>query len=101
MLLEMASKWSKDYTSGIKKMQTQPIITEKHYADAYDWAKAIKSISDSQLHIIEVPAGDNLKFPENLKREEAWEKFEDFLTNHFAFWTAIAPIFQKSWSANT
>jgi hypothetical protein len=30
-------KWSKDYTSGIKKMQTQPIITEKHYADAYDW----------------------------------------------------------------
>jgi hypothetical protein len=36
MLLEMASKWSKDYTySGIKKMQTQPIITEKHYADAY------------------------------------------------------------------
>jgi hypothetical protein len=42
MLLEMASKWSKDYTSGIKKMQTQPIITEKHYADAYDWAKAKK-----------------------------------------------------------
>jgi hypothetical protein len=59
-------------------------------ADAYDWAKAkkaTKSISDSQFHIIEVPAGDNLKFPENLKQEEAWEKFEDFLTNHFAFWT--------------
>jgi hypothetical protein len=36
--------------------QTQPLITEIHCADAYDWAKAnkaTKSISDSQFHIIE------------------------------------------------
>jgi hypothetical protein len=47
-----------------------------------------------------VPAGDYLKFSENLKREETWEKFEDFLTNHFAFWT-VKISKESSWECGS
>jgi hypothetical protein len=54
-------KWANLFLSK-SVQQTQPIITEKHCAIAYDWAKAnkaTKSISDSQFDTIEVPARCN------------------------------------------